>query len=49
MPTGVYELDEAVRDGFLVPPRQLSVPLKYRREGIRYDELSEEDKEQGGT
>ena len=45
VPTDVYELDEAVRDGFLVPPRQLSVPLKYQREGIRYDELSEEDKE----
>ena len=45
VPTDVYELDEAVRDGFLVPPRQLSVPLKYQREGIKYDELSEEDKE----
>ncbi len=45
VPTDVYELDEAVREGFLVPAKQLSVPLKYQREGIKYDDLSEEDKE----
>jgi type I restriction enzyme R subunit len=46
VPTDAYSLDEAVRDGFLVPPRAVSVPLKFQREGIRYDELSEEDKDQ---
>jgi type I restriction enzyme R subunit len=46
VPTDAYGLDEAVRDGFLVPPRAVSVPLKFQREGIRYDELSEEDKDQ---
>jgi len=35
-----------VHDGFLVPPQAVSVPLKFQREGIRYDELSEDDKEQ---
>jgi type I restriction enzyme R subunit len=45
VPTDAYGLDEAVRDGFLVPPRAVSVPLKFQREGIRYDELSEEDKD----
>ena len=45
VPTDVYGLDEAVRDGFLVPPRGISVPLKFQREGISYDQLSEEEKE----
>jgi len=46
VPTDAYPLDEAVRDGFLVPPRAVSVPLKFQREGIKYDQLSEEDKDQ---
>ena len=46
VPTFAYELDEAVRDGYLVPPRPVSVPLKFQREGIKYDELSEEEKEE---
>ena len=46
VPTDAYSLEEAVRDGFLVPPRAVSVPLKFQREGIRYDDLSEDDKDQ---
>lgn len=46
VPTDAYALDEAVRDGFLVPPKAVSVPLKFQREGIKYDDLSEEDKDQ---
>src|SRR6202040_3097294 len=46
VPTDAYGLDEAVGDGFLVPPRAVSVPLRFVREGIRYDDLSEEEKEQ---
>ena len=46
VPTDAYGLDEAVSDGFLVPPRAVSVPLRFVREGIRYDDLSEEEKEQ---
>ena len=46
VPTDAYGLEEAVRDGFLVPPRAMSVPLKFQREGITYEELSEEDKDQ---
>jgi type I restriction enzyme R subunit len=46
VPTDTYSLDEAVGDGFLVPPRAVSVPLKFQREGIKYDELPEEDKDQ---
>ncbi len=46
VPTDAYSLEEAVRDGFLVPPKAVSVPLKFQREGIKYDDLSEEDKDQ---
>ncbi len=46
VPTDAYGLDEAVRDGFLVPPQAVSVPLKFQREGIKYDDLSEEDKDE---
>jgi type I restriction enzyme R subunit len=46
VPTDAYGLEEAVRDGFLVPPKAVSVPLKFQREGIKYSELSEEDKDQ---
>jgi type I restriction enzyme R subunit len=46
VPTDAYSLEEAVRDGFLVPPKAVSVPLKFQREGISYDDLPEEDKDQ---
>jgi len=46
VPTDSYSLEDAVRDGFLVPPKAVSVPLKFQREGIKYAELSEEDKDQ---
>lgn len=46
VPTDAYTLDEAVNDGFLVPPRAVSVPLKFQREGITYDELSEDEKDE---
>ncbi|MDR6955543.1 type I restriction enzyme R subunit [Ancylobacter sp. 3268] len=46
VPTDAYSLDKAVEDEYLVPPRSVSVPLKFQREGIRYDELSEAEKEQ---
>lgn len=45
-PTFAYELNEAVRDGFLVPPKGISVPLKFQREGIFYKDLSDSEKEQ---
>lgn len=46
VPTDAYSLEEAVADGYLVPVRAVSVPLKFQREGIKYDELSESDKEE---
>jgi type I restriction enzyme R subunit len=44
-PTDAYGLDEAVADGFLVPPKAVSVPLRFPREGIRYDDLPDEEKD----
>ncbi len=46
VPTDAYGLDEAVAEGHLVPPVAISVPLKFQREGIKYDQLSEEEKEE---
>jgi type I restriction enzyme R subunit len=46
VPTDSYTLAEAVTDGFLVPQQGVSVPLRFMREGIHYDQLSEEEKEQ---
>lgn len=46
VPTDAYELEEAVKDGYLVPPKVEQVDLKFPREGIHYDELSEEEKEE---
>jgi type I restriction enzyme R subunit len=43
-PTYAYELNKAVADNFLKPPKAFKIPLKFPREGIIYDDLSEEDK-----
>ncbi|MFD3757488.1 DEAD/DEAH box helicase family protein [Streptomyces sp. NPDC058622] len=45
VPTDVYGLDQAVAEGYLVAPRAVDVPLKFQRGGIKYDDLSDEDKE----
>ena len=46
VPTYAYALDDAIADGYLVPPKAVSVPLKFQRQGIKYSELSEEEKTQ---
>ena len=46
VPTDAYELETAVADGFLVPPRVQQVDLTFPREGIDYDSLSDEEQEQ---
>ncbi len=46
VPTDAYGLEDAITEGYLVPPRAISVPLKFQREGIRYAELSEDEREQ---
>ena len=45
VPTDAYSLDEAVAEGYLVPPVGVSMSTKFLRQGIRYDELSEEEKD----
>ncbi len=45
VPTDAYDLKQAVAEEFLVPPRARDVPMKFPREGIRYDDLSEDEKE----
>lgn len=45
VPTFSYELNRAVADEYLRPPLALKVPLKFPRQGIKYDELSDEDKQ----
>src|SRR5262249_46937623 len=46
VPTDAYALEDAVRDGFLVPARSVAVPVRFQRAGISYDELTEEEKEE---
>ncbi|MDZ7865021.1 DEAD/DEAH box helicase family protein [Acidovorax sp.] len=46
VPTDAYGLNDAIAEGYLAPPRAVSVPLKFQREGIRYDELSDDEKDQ---
>jgi len=46
VPTYSYDLDQAVKDGFLVPYVPVEVPLKFIREGIQYNDLSDEEKEE---
>jgi type I restriction enzyme R subunit len=46
VPTDAYGLDEAIAERYLVPPKAVSVPLKFQRQGIRYNDLSEDEKDQ---
>ncbi|WP_010544433.1 DEAD/DEAH box helicase family protein [Sphingomonas elodea] len=46
VPTDAYELAQGVTDGFLVPPRAIDVPLRYPRDGIRYDDLTDAEKDE---
>jgi type I restriction enzyme R subunit len=46
VPTDAYGLDDAIDEGYLVRPKTVSVPLRFQREGIRYAELSEAEREQ---
>ncbi|MDX1997181.1 MAG: DEAD/DEAH box helicase family protein, partial [Thermoanaerobaculia bacterium] len=45
VPTDAYPLEEAVAKGYLVPPRAVTARLKFPSEGIKYEELSEDDKD----
>jgi len=46
VPTDAYGLEDAVADGFLVPPKGVAIADKFLRHGIRYADLSEEEKDE---
>ena len=46
VPTDEYPLEEAVRENWLVPPVPISLQMQFPREGIVYDDLSDEEKEE---
>lgn len=46
VPTYGYDLAQAVEDGFLVDYKIADVALKFMQQGIVYDELSKEEKEE---
>jgi type I restriction enzyme R subunit len=45
-PTDAYGLEEAIEDGWLVRPEGVDVPLKFMRRGIKYADLTEEEREE---
>ena len=49
VPTDAYGLDDAVKEGFLVPAVGISVGTKFLHQGIRYDDLSEAEKDEWDT
>ena len=46
IPTSYYELEAAIKEGYLVPYQAHSVPLKFMREGVKYNDLSLQEQEQ---
>ncbi|GIN09425.1 DEAD/DEAH box helicase [Shouchella clausii] len=44
-PTYAYELEKAVEDQYLVDYRTIETKMKFLEEGIRYDDLTDEEKE----
>lgn len=44
VPTAYYELEEAIKDDYLKPPKVQIVDLGFIKRGIHYDQLSDEDK-----
>ncbi len=49
VPTDCYEYKEAVEQGYLVPYESFDTSTKFLREGIKYSELSDEEKEEYET
>jgi len=49
VPTDAYGLDAAIADDYLVPPKGISVGTTFLRRGIRYDQLTDAEKDQWDT
>jgi type I restriction enzyme, R subunit len=45
VPTDAYSLEDAVKDLYLVPAKPVSVPVRFQRQGIKYSDLPNEEKE----
>ncbi len=46
VPTHVYELSDAIKDGYLVPPKGIKASFKFLHKGVKYADLSNEEKEE---
>lgn len=46
VPSFAYELDDAVKDGYLVPAKGVDILFKFLRTGVRYADLSPEEQEE---
>jgi type I restriction enzyme R subunit len=46
VPTDEYSLDDAINDRWLVPPKSFAIHMQFPREGIRYSDLSDPEKEE---
>ncbi|NJK58612.1 MAG: DEAD/DEAH box helicase family protein [Pleurocapsa sp. SU_5_0] len=46
VPTFAYELDDAIADGYLVPSQGITVPFKFLRQGVKYSQLTEAEREE---
>ena len=46
IPTDAYPLNDAIADGYLVPPEPIVYDYGFHRDGIRYDDLSDDAKEE---
>ncbi len=46
VPTFAYHLDQAIADNFLVPYRAFETPTKFLRQGIKYNDLNDDEKEE---
>ncbi|HEY9653298.1 MAG TPA: DEAD/DEAH box helicase family protein, partial [Coleofasciculaceae cyanobacterium] len=46
VPSFAYELNDAIADNYLVPPRGVDVPFKFLRQGVKYAELPPEEQDE---
>jgi type I restriction enzyme R subunit len=46
VPSFAYELNDAIADKYLVPPRGVDVPFKFLRAGVKYADLPPEEQEE---
>ncbi|GHD07533.1 DEAD/DEAH box helicase family protein [Zhihengliuella salsuginis] len=48
-PTSAYPLEQAIEEGYLVPYSVRNIELGFMRRGVKYDELSEEERAEWDT